>query len=162
MSVPVRLYVHFFFIDMAIGVVLSVLGFFAPDRYVGLTLSPLSAAESYAFLLATPVFAVYVWITKADRRLFAFPGFVVAGQIWMTTAFYFSFSAMGTSRISLEAAQLEALQTPLYLSASLLCSLGGIALWICAGSLGPSDTTDAPERLRNLREKRRLAAESRR
>ena len=160
-AIFVRFYLLYWIIDMVIGVGLCLVGFFAPMVYVRLTLSPVSAAESYGFLIATVVFAVYVWRTRPGQRLYLFPVTFFVTYVLMGAVFQFSLKHTKPTLIA--SAQLEAMQTPLYLTAALLCSLAGIALWswINPGERA-AETPDVPSRLRNLREQRRIAAQSKR
>ena len=159
----VRFYLLYWIVDMVVGVGLCLLGFFTPIVYVRLTLSPMSAAESYGFLIATVVFAVYVWRTRPGKRLYLFPVSFLVTYVLMGVVFRFSLKLAQPTLIALEAAQLEAMQTPLYLSAALSCSLAGIALWFWIDpDKRAAETPDVPSRLRNLREQRQLAMQSKR
>ncbi len=158
----VRFYLLYWIVDHVIGVGLSLLGFFTPIVYVRWTLSPLSAVESYGFLIATVAFAAYVWRVRPGQRLYLFPVSDLAMQVVMSVTFQFSLMRTHPVRIT-ESAYIEAMQTPLYLSAALLCSLAGIALWFwIAPDRQTAETPDTPSRLRNLRERRQTAMESKR
>lgn len=158
----VRFYLLYWIVDHVIGVGLSVLGFLAPSEYIRWTLSPLSAIESYGFLIATVAFAVYVWRVRPGQRLYFFPVLNALAQVVMGLTFHVSLMRIPQARIT-QSSFLEAMQTPLYLSASLLCSLAGVALWFwIATDRQAPETSDTPSRLRNLRQRRVSAMEARR
>jgi len=160
----VRFYLLYWIVDHVIGVGLSLLGFLAPAVYVRWTLSPLSAVESYGFLIATVAFAAYVWRVRPGRRLYLFLVLYVLADIVMTVTFQISLMRTATSGATItESSYLEAMQTPLYVSAALSCSLAGIALWLwIAHDRHTPERLETPSKLRNLRERRLSAMESRR
>ena len=158
----VRFYLLCWIVDHVIGVGLSLLGFFTPIVYVRWTLSPLSAVESYGFLIATVAFAAYVWRVRPGQRLYLFPLSALAIQVVMSVTIQVSLMRPYPIVIT-ESSYLEAMQTSLYLSAALLCSLAGIALWFwIAPDRQTPETPHTPSRLRNLRQRRLSAMESRR
>ena len=162
MSFPIRVYLHLFFLDMTIGAVLSLVGFIAPDDYARWIPSPLVVAESIAFLLASVAFAIYVWLGKHERRLAAFPAFVISVEIVLFAVFYFSMTRQPLVGATHSSVQLLALQAPAFLSTALVSSLAGIALWAWLGGDRRSSGGEAvPDRLRHLRDARRTAVESR-
>ena len=161
----VRLYLHFFLIDMLIGVVLLTMGLLSPSLYVDVILMPSVATvgvlETLSFELATVIFAIYVFKAGLDKRLYAYPAYVVL----TTIALMVVFDALTAPGVSADTTYVrEAFRDPVYLRAGLACSVTGL-VWVVwtlfkdASSIESETTTSS---LQHLRQQRRIAEDAKR